>query len=144
MLLNQNQFSQFAKHLIRQAVAVSIKDKNAKRPPVIIAPIILVATKSMASSTTDNKIAPKIPVTSADKTAHIQLFLALGRWAIDVEIRTIARYTTAIPSTTHKNALPTVITAVMRKKAVIIPIIMLTTIAKNGQVILQLHINFTS
>lgn len=144
MLLNQNQFSQFAKHLIRQAVDVSIKDKNAKRPPVIIAPIILVATKSMASSTTDNKIAPKIPVTSADKTAHIQLFLALGRWAIDVEIRTIARYTTAIPSTTHKNASPTVITAVMRKKAVIIPIIMLTTIAKNGQVILQLHINFTS
>ncbi len=123
---------------------MSIKDKNAKSPPVIIAPIILVATNSIANSTTDSKIAPKMPVRSADKTEHIQLFLISGHRAIDIEIRIIARYTTAMPSATHKKALPTVITAVIRKKAVIIPIIILTTIAKNGQVILQLHIIFTS
>jgi hypothetical protein len=122
---------------------VSIKDKNAKSPPVIIAPTILVATKSIASSTTDNTIAPKIPVRSVDKTVHKQLFLTFGHCEIDVEIRIIARYTTAIPSITHKNASPTVITAVMRKNAVIMPIIILATIAKNGQVILQLHIFFT-
>ena len=45
-----------------------------------------------------------------------------------------------MPKTTHKNAGVTVITAVMRRNAVIIPIIILVTIAINGQLILQLQL----
>ena len=121
-----------------------ISDKNAKSPPVIMAPVMLVATKSTANNITDNKIVPKIAMRTNDNDVHLQLFLTLGHWLIEVETRIIARYTTAMPSTTHKNASPTVIAAVMRKNAVIIPIIILAITAKNGQVILQLHIFFTS
>ena len=45
-----------------------------------------------------------------------------------------------MPRTTHKNAGVRVITAVMRRKAVIIPIIILAAIANNGQLILQLQL----
>jgi hypothetical protein len=45
----------------------------------------------------------------------------------------IARYTIPTPNKTHKNAGVTVITAVKRRNAVIIPMIILAAIAKKEQ-----------
>ena len=61
------------------------------RAPVIIAPIILVATNSIAKSITDNKIAPKIPVSRVVKIGHIQEILTSALLTTDVEISVIAR-----------------------------------------------------
>ena len=79
------------KHLTRQAVDVINKDKNARSAPVNIAPIMLVATNSIAKRTIANKIAPKMPVSRVDRIGHRQLSLVSEFCAIDAERRVIAR-----------------------------------------------------
>ena len=93
---------------MRQAVDVKISDRNASNAPVIIAPIMLVAANVMPKSTKETSAAPKIPVSSVDRIAqHLaQGFLAATR-------SVTARYTTAMPRTTHRKAGATVITAVI-------------------------------
>ena len=126
-------------------VSVKIKEKNAISAPVIIAPITLVATKVIAKSITDVKIAPKIPVKRTDRIGQTHpLMFVPDKFAETA--KTTARYTTATPKTTHKNAGVTVITAVVLKIAAIIPTIMLPTIANIEQFVLQVQIDifFTS
>ena len=112
-----------------------IREKNNNKRPVMIAPTTLVAANSIARSTTDIKIVPSIPIRRTGRTAHIQSLIP-NPSANDKVISTTARYETAIPNTTHKNAGVTVIVAVIVKNAVIIPIIMLATIASPVQLLL--------
>ena len=122
--------------MIKQAVSKKIKEANANKAPVIIAPIMLVATKVIPKSITDVTIAPKIAVNKTVKTGQIQLFCAMPEKLADFT-KIIARYKTAIPKTTHKNAGVKVITAVVRKTAAIIPIITLAITATTEQFDLQ-------
>lgn len=122
-------------HFTRQAVEVIVNEKKVKSAPVIIAPIMLVATNSIAKRITASKIVPSMPVRITDKIGHMQLRLPL--FLTVTAIRITARYTTAIPKTTHKNGAVTVITALKRRNAVIIPIIILAIIANPAQFVLQ-------
>ena len=76
-----------------------------------IAPIMLVATKSIPRSITDRRIVPSIPVRIRFNTEHIHMRTVEERVCAET-IRSIARYTTAIPNRTHRKALVIVITAV--------------------------------
>lgn len=126
----------FAKHLIRHAVSANIKEEKAKSKPVIIAPIILVAANVIANRTTDVNIAPNIPVNNTDKMGQIQFLTVTQREDADTA-KSIARYTTAIPKATHKNAGVTVIVAVIVRNAVTTPIRILAIIATTEQLDLQ-------
>ncbi len=66
---------QRAAHFAKQAKVVTVSEKNVSNAPEIIAPIILVATNSMAKRTIDVKIVPRIPVKSTGSTVHIQPLL---------------------------------------------------------------------
>ncbi len=97
---------------------------------------MLVATNSMARRTTESNIVPRTPASNAVIILHKFSQHPLRKTAD--ETRVIARYTTAIPKSTHKNAGTSVITAVILRKAVIIPIIRLATTAITVQLVLQL------
>lgn len=103
----------------------------------MMAPITLVAANVIPRRITDVRIVPKMPVRKADNPEQTQLRVVLPL-SIDAP-RVIARYTTAIPKRTHKNAGVNVITAVMLRKAAIIPIITLAIIAIPVQFGLQLQ-----
>ena len=57
-------------HLIRHAVEVTIRVKNAISAPTIIAPIILVAANSIARSMSEIRIVPRIPIRRMDTMEH--------------------------------------------------------------------------
>ena len=116
----------FARHFIRQAVEVTVNEKNRRSAPVMIAPITLVAANSIPKRTVENRTVPRIPLKRDVNTCPEHPLIL---WVSDAEIRIVARYATAMPKTTHKNAGVTVMTAVILRKAVIMPIIMLETIA---------------
>ena len=97
---------------------------------------MLVATNSIARRTTESNIVPRIPASNAVTILHRFSQHPLRKSAD--ETRVTARYATATPKTTHKNAGVRVITAVILKNAVIIPIIRLATIAITVQLVLQL------
>jgi hypothetical protein len=88
-------------------------DKNASRAPVNIAPIILVAANATPKSIIENKIAPKIPISRVDSIGQRQPILTSGPSKVAVTTSNTARYTTAMPSTTHKKAGVMVITALI-------------------------------
>ena len=123
-------------HFAKHATDVTVREKNVKRAPEIIAPITLVATNSIAKRTTDVKIAPRIPVKSTGSTAQTHPLLPVPLTTA-ANIGVNARYTTAIPRTTHKNAGVIVITAVMRSIAVITPTIKLAIIESTEQLFLH-------
>ena len=123
-------------HFTRQTVEVIISEKNNSSAPVIIAPMMLVATNSIASRMTDVRIVPKIPTSKVESGVHVQAYSS-GRLRRFGKISAIARYTTAIPNKTHKNAGVVVMTAVKRRNAVIIPIMMLATMESPVQLLLQ-------
>ncbi len=107
----------------------------------MIAPMTLVAAKVTAKRIIDTSIAPSIAIRSTGRILQTQPLMPELRIATLVT-SVIARYTTAIPSTTHKNAGVTVITAVKVRKAVIIPMIMLATIATPTQLHLHPQLQF--
>ena len=127
---------QLKKQRTRQAVEVTVRKKKNSKAPASIAPIMLVATNSMARSTIERSIVPSIPASSAVTMVHRSLQHPLRKRA--AAIRVTARYTTAIPRSTHKNAGVKVIAAVILRKAVIIPRIRLATTAITVQPGLQL------
>ena len=119
---------------------MSKKEKLNKSKPVIIAPTMLVATKVIARSTIENKIvlnALASVVPNAVST-HSVFFLDNAN-----ENNATAIKPTAIPNVTHKNTGGTVITAVILRKAVIIPITKLITNATPRHSNFLLHILFT-
>ena len=119
----------------RQAVAVMISEKKNKSTPVRIAPTILVATNGIANKTTENSTVPTIPL-SKEFTVFAVQDAAVASVSNAFTSR-IAKYATATPNVTHKNAGVTVMTAMMRKKAATTPIIRLTTTAMLVHVFLQ-------
>ena len=119
-------------------MSVSVNEKNRINAPVIIAPIMLVATNSIARSITDVRIVPSMLIRSPLSVAHLQLLSKFLPVKVDTKSVT-ARYTTAIPKTTHKNAGVTVIAAVIVRNAVIIPSMMLAAVDNNKQLFLQLQ-----
>lgn len=127
--------------MIRQAVEDIASAKKNKSNPVIIAPIILVATNSIANRIIENKIVPRTPTRLKERLEQTQPTSALSPKE-EAVTRVTARYTTAMPKTTHKNAGVTVITAVILRKAVIIPIIKLETRAIPAQLLLQPQLQF--
>lgn len=130
-----------ATHLTRHAVSVTTSEKNVNKRPVIIAPITLVAANVTPSKTTATKIAPSIAIKSTGRILHTQPLMPELRIATLVT-RVTARYTTAIPSTTHKNAGVTVMVAAKVKNAVIMPMMMLATIETPTQLHLHPQVQF--
>ena len=110
--------------------------KKASRAPVIIAPIMLVATNSIARSINDAITVPIMPVSKRESAEHLQLRTSLLRIVAD-NISVSARNTIAIPNKTHKNTGVIVITALMRRIAATTPTIKLKTIATPAQSLLQ-------
>jgi len=112
-----------------------VREKNNNNAPAIMAPKILVAANVIAKNITANKIVPKIPDNKTGRIEQIQprtsLLLAFDTASIT------ARYATDIPNKTHKNTGVIVMVAVIVRNAVIIPIIILATIARPVQLHLQ-------
>ena len=127
-------------HLTRQAVSVSIRKNDRRSRPVITAPRMLVATNSTARSTIANSTVAII----APRSTVIIFFIQQGLFSqqlIDAAVmRTIARYTTAMPKTVHKNAGVTVMAAVILRKAAMMPTTMLTMRAIVVQLPLQVQL----
>ena len=82
---------------------------------------------------------PSSKVLSAE---HLQM-LESERRDNAVAITSTARYTTAMPSNTHRNAVVTVIAAVIWKKAANTPMIRAAMIAATVQLHLQLQLQVT-
>ena len=97
---------------------------------------MLAAAKVIPKRTIDRKIVPKIPVSRTGIIPHTHPPIPALRIA-GLTTSVTARYTTAIPSSTHKNAGVTVITAEKVRNAVIIPIIIAAITAMAVQFILQ-------
>ena len=95
-----------------------------------MAPKTLAAGNVIANSTIERRIVPNIPARTSDKGVSIQLH-NLRHLKLAATAKFTARYTTAIPKRTHKNAGVTVITAVIVSKVAIIPTIALAPIANN-------------
>ena len=112
---------------------MSVKNKRSK--PVIIAPIILVAANSIVKSIAAVKAVPKIPAKSAGSIRQTQHF-ALKLLTIATVTGVKARYATAIAKIANNTVGVMVIIAAKRKNAVTIPIMMLTTTARNVQSLL--------
>ena len=123
-------------HFTKQAVEVIISEKKNIKSPAIIAPSTLVAAKATQRSIIDVRTVPKIPVSCARSRSHTHFLRLPG---IDDVNKPKARYTTAIPSVTHKNAGVKVITAVYRRIPAITPITILATVAYSIQLCLQSH-----
>ena len=119
---------------------MSKKEKLIKSKPVIIAPTMLVATKVIARSTTENKTVPNAPASVAPNAVSTQHAFFSDNEK-DNNAATIN--TTAIPKVAHKNIGGTVMTAVILRKAVIIPITKLITNATPRHSNFLLHILFT-
>ena len=100
---------------------------------------MLVAANVMARRITAARIVPSIPIKMAFKLAQKHLHLDAGVDSADAKYET-PRYTTAIPNNTHKNAGVTVIVAVMVRRVVTAPRIILAITASTTQLNLQLHI----
>lgn len=111
--------------------------KNASRTPVITAPATLVAANSTPKRIREVKIVPKTPTVNSGLLIQRHLEPPTERLKIDVP-KVIARYTTAMPKVTQKNAGATVITAAKRRIAVKVPIIKAATTATAEQSNLQL------
>lgn len=128
-----------ATHFIKQATEVNTSEKNASRAPEKSAPIMLVAAKVTAKRIKDSNTVPRIPI----RRTRIVLQTHLRSVSVTAEImRVIPRKITAIPKTTHKNAGVKVITAVKRRMAVIIPIIILAAVARPVQLNSQVQLLF--
>ncbi len=98
----------------------------------MIAPIMLVAAKGIAKSTTDKRIVPKIPTNTAEVVVVTQVAQILCPQSA-VAIRVAKRNKTAIPKATTSKTGVTVITPVMRRNATIMPITILEIAANNKQ-----------
>ena len=120
-------------------MAVIIKVKKAKSKPVMIAPTILVAANVIARRTIEVSTVPKMPVRISVRFEHTQILFPQFEKSSAFK-RVIARYKIAMPSKTHKKAGVTVITAVIVKRVVTIPTIILAKIAKIPQPLLQLKL----
>ena len=125
-------------HLTRHAVSVSTRKNESRSRPVIIAPTMLVATNSTASSTIAKRIVAIIAPRSTERIFFMQQGDLFSQQLADATVMSnTARYTTAMPKTTHKNAGVTVIVAVILRKAAMIPTAMLTMRAIVVQLLLQ-------
>lgn len=107
----------------------------------MIAPITLVAANDIDNNISEVRIVPRIPIINAENAGHLQR-VSSDLSLFFVPTKASARYTTAIPNTTHKNAGVTVITAEKVRNAVIIPMIMLATTAIPVQSILHPQFEF--
>lgn len=121
-----------------QVTDVIIRVKNPSSAPAKIAPITLVAAKSIAKRINESKIVPKIPIMSVVNDEHTHL-LFFQLFVVAVITAVIPRYTMATPKRTHKNAGVREIIPLKLRNAVIIPIIILATTANTVQLGLQLQ-----
>ena len=123
-----------------------VSDKKNNKSPVIIAPTTLVAANWIARRTTEKRAVPRIAKRFSASAEQAQEESV--RRAVAADKSVTARYATAMPSATHKNAGVTLITAVIVRNAVIIPIIKLEITAKTPHSILLLQLkadtDFTS
>ena len=94
---------------------------------------MLVAANSTAKRIAAVKMVPRIPVRIAERMAQILQPRIQVSPKNGVFASKIARYPTAMPRTTHKNAGSTVMTAAKRRNAVIVPIIKLAINANARQ-----------
>lgn len=138
--------SQPATHFTRHAVEVNSSEKKVISAPTRIAPRTLAGAKEMARRITARSTVPRIAARRVGNTVQKHLFLPLPETAL-VTSKT-ARYTTAMPNSTHKNAGVTAITAVKFRNAAMMPRIILATPESAMQFSLQLQfrifISFTS
>ena len=125
-------------HLTRQAVEITVSAKKKPNSPAIKAPKKLVAAKVIPIKMLENSTVPSTPASNAPTAEQMQppkaLFLKR-----DTAISEMASKPNATPKTTHKNVGATVTVAVITKKPVTIPTIMLENMAKPTQLFLQLQ-----
>ncbi len=127
-------------HLIKQAEAVNINANEPTSTPIIMALRTLVAANVIAKSITAVRMVSSMPASISGIESQEQPFL---KERIPTEVTSnIARYTTAIPNATHKNAVETVIIAVKLKIAAVMPTITLAAIANKVQSNLVLQLQF--
>jgi len=122
-------------HFIKQAVVVSVRDRKNSNTPAMMAPKILVAAKPTPSRMTAESAVPKMPVRTAVAVLQMQALLD----SVPDEANSTARYTTAMPRATHKNAGVIVMVAVKVRAAAIMPIMKLAMAASVTQLHVQLQ-----
>lgn len=113
---------------MRHTLETMSKVKNARSNPAKIAPRMLVAANVMPRRIIDTRIVPKIPKSNVFKEEQKQPS-PLEEYEPPEVARSIARYTTAIPRRTHRNAGVMVIVAIKVSIPAITPIIIAATIA---------------
>lgn len=132
--------SQPARQRRRQAVLVSCSAKKNRTSPVRTAVRTLVATIPMARRMTEKRIVPRIPARSADRVEHwLQQRSALP--ILGLARISSPRNPTAMPKVTQRNGAVMVITAVICRKAAMIPMIRLDTTAAMVQLHLKLQLH---
>lgn len=120
-----------AAHFTRQAVVVTVREKAPNNTPTMSAERTLAGVGGIANRITAVRTVTRMPASKTGRTPHLH-------WHVPFpcnlsETSKTARYTTAIPNRTHKNAGVTVIIAENCRNAVIIPIITLATMANPAQ-----------
>ena len=115
-------------HFTRHAVAVRVRERKKRRTPTKIALTVLVAVMPTAKRINANSAVPKVPINKVKSGAQQPELL---RPVVLTKVR--ARYPTAIPKATQRNAGVTVITPVICKNAAIIPTNALAITAINVQ-----------
>ena len=97
---------------------------------------MLVAANGIAKSTTDKRIVPKIPVSTAEVVVETQVEQILWPQSA-VAISVAKRNKMAIPKATISNIGVTVITPVILKNATIMPMMILAIAENNKQSLLH-------
>lgn len=119
---------QFVLQRTRHTLETISKVKNARSNPAKIAPRMLVAAKVIPRRMIDIRIVPKIPKSNVftEEQKHPS---PLEEYVPPEVAMSIARYTTAIPRSTHKNAGVMVIVAIKVSIPAITPMMIAATIA---------------
>ena len=127
---------------MRQAVVVSVREKNRKSKPTSMAPITLAMATSTNNRTREKSIVPKTPVNSTESVGQRQFSLS-SHLNTRVDTRVAARKPVATPKNTQRRGVPTARLPVRVKNAATTPIITLIITARLVQLNLhwQLFIN---
>ncbi len=121
---------------MRQAVVVSVREKNRKSKPTSIAPITLAMATSINIRISEKSIVPKTPANSTESVGQRQFSLS-SFLNTRVDKRVTARKPVAIPKNTQRRGVLTAKFPVRVKNAAMTPITTLTITARLVQ--LNLH-----
>lgn len=114
---------------MRQAVVVSVREKNRKSKPTSMAPITLAMATSTNNRTREKSIVPKTPVNSTESVGQRQFSLS-SHLNTRVDARVTARKAVATPKNTQRRGVPIARLPVRVKNAATTPITTLIITAR--------------